>query len=67
MSNVPVKISSVASLAAALALVIASYVIHPQMPAINTHAPIFLIVFIVFYKHAPNIARLLKGEEKRVV
>lgn len=62
-----VKISSVASLAAALALVIASYVIHPQMPAINTHAPIFLIVFIVFYKHAPNIARLLKGEEKRVV
>ena len=62
-----VKISSVASLAAALALVVASYVIHPQMPAINTHAPIFLIVFIVFYKHAPNIARLLKGEEKRVV
>ena len=62
-----VKISSVASLAAALALVIASYLIHPQMPGINTHAPIFLIVFIVFYKHAPNIARLLRGEEKRVV
>ena len=61
------KISSVASLAAALALIIASYVIHPNMPAINTHAPIFIIVFIIFYKHIPNIKRLIRGEEKRVI
>ena len=62
-----VKISSVASLAAAFSLIAASYAIHPQIPVINTHAPIFVIVFIVFYKHIPNIVRLFKGEEKRVV
>ena len=61
------KISSVASLSAALALIVASYIFHADMPAIHTHAPIFIIVFIVFYKHIPNIARLLRGEEKRVI
>ncbi|MDA3048710.1 glycerol-3-phosphate 1-O-acyltransferase PlsY [Campylobacter sp. JMF_01 NE2] len=61
------KISSVASLSAALALIVASYILHADMPAIHTHAPIFIIVFIVFYKHIPNIARLLRGEEKRVI
>jgi glycerol-3-phosphate acyltransferase PlsY len=27
----------------------------------------YLIAFIVFYKHIPNIIRLVKGEEKKVV
>jgi glycerol-3-phosphate acyltransferase PlsY len=56
------KISSISSLMGLAALVIASFVMHPQM----AHAPIVLIAFILFYKHIPNIIRLIKGEEKRV-
>jgi len=57
------KISSISSLTGVLALLISSFFIHPQM----AHAPVVLIVFILFYKHIPNIIRLVKGEEKRVV
>lgn len=58
-----IKISSLSSLSGVAALLISSFYIHPEMP----HAPIVLIVFILFYKHIPNIIRLFKGEEKRVV
>ena len=58
-----VKISSVSSLSGVLALLASSFYIHPQM----AHAPVVFIVFILFYKHIPNIIRLVKGEEKRVV
>ena len=57
------KISSISSLTAVLALAISSFFIHPEMP----HAPVILIVVILFYKHIPNIIRLIQGEEKRVV
>ena len=57
------KISSISSLTGVLALLISSFYIHPQM----AHAPVVLIVFILFYKHIPNIVRLIKGEEKAVV
>ena len=58
-----IKISSISSLSGVAALLIASFIIHPQMP----HAPVVFIVFILYYKHIPNILRLFKGEEKRVV
>ncbi len=61
------KISSLASLLALLGLVIASFIVHFDMPGINTHAPIFIIAFIVIYKHIPNITRLLSGDEKKVI
>lgn len=67
ISGKAIKISSVASFIAIIALVIAMYIIHPQMPHINTHAPVFVIIFIIIYKHIPNIVRLIKGEEKRVI
>jgi len=57
------RISSVSSLTGVLALLISSFYLHPQM----AHAPVAMIVFILFYKHIPNIIRLFKGEEKRVV
>ncbi len=56
------KISSVASLLGLAALVVASFYIHADMP----HAPVILIAFILFYKHIPNIVRLVKGQEKRM-
>jgi glycerol-3-phosphate acyltransferase PlsY len=58
-----IKISSLSSLTALLALIVASFIIHPDM----AHAPVLIIGFILFYKHIPNIIRLFKGEEKRVV
>ena len=58
-----IRISSVSSLTGVLALLIASFVIHPNM----AHAPVVFIVFILFYKHIPNIVRVLKGQEKRVI
>ncbi|NPA81600.1 MAG: glycerol-3-phosphate 1-O-acyltransferase PlsY [Epsilonproteobacteria bacterium] len=61
------KISSLSSLIGVTALVISSFIIHPQIPVIQTHAPIIIIALIIFYKHIPNIIRLIKGEEKRVV
>lgn len=61
------KISSVASLVALLTMIISSFVLHFDMPGIHTHAPIFIIAFIVVYKHLPNIIRLISGTEKKVV
>jgi len=58
-----VRISSVSSLTGVLALLISSFIIHPNMP----HAPVVFIVFILFYKHIPNIIRVIKGQEKRVI
>ncbi|MBE3605915.1 glycerol-3-phosphate 1-O-acyltransferase PlsY [Campylobacter sp. RM13119] len=60
------KISSLASLLALVALVISSFILHPNLE-INSHAPILIIAFIVIYKHAPNIKRLICGEEKKVI
>ena len=61
------KISSVASLAALGALIAASFILHPDMSGIHSHAPLLIIAFIVVYKHAPNIKRLIVGEEKKVI
>ncbi len=58
-----IKISSVSSLTGVAALLIASFFIHPEIP----HAPVVLIVFVLYYKHIPNIIRLFKGQESRVV
>jgi len=61
------KISSLSSLIGLVALLIASYIIHPDMPTIHAHAPIWIIAFIIFYKHIPNIVRLFKHEEAQVI
>ncbi|NPA50256.1 MAG: glycerol-3-phosphate 1-O-acyltransferase PlsY [Epsilonproteobacteria bacterium] len=60
------KISSLGALSALIALLVSSYILYPQIPGINSHAPIWIITFIIFYKHIPNIIRLFKKEEKRI-
>ena len=60
-----IKVSSIASLSGIFTFLILSLIIHPQILPINTHAPIIIIVFIVFYKHIPNIKRLIFKEEKQ--
>ena len=60
------KISSLSSLIGLVALIIASYVIYPEVPGIISHAPIWIIAIVIFYKHIPNIIRLFKKEEGKV-
>jgi len=61
------KIVSVSSLIGLVAFVIASYLLYPEVPGISTHAPIWIIAFIIFYKHIPNLVRLFHNEETKVV
>ncbi len=58
-----IKISSLSSLIALITLASTSFFIHPTI----AHTPVVFIGFILFYKHIPNIVRIIKGEEKRIV
>jgi len=60
------KISSLSSLIGLLAFIVASYLIYPEVPVITSHAPIWIIAIVIFYKHIPNIVRLFKKEEGKV-
>ena len=60
------KISSLSSLIGLMAFIIASYVMYPEVPGISSHAPIWIIAFIIFYKHVPNIVRMFNKEEGKV-
>lgn len=61
------KISSLSSLMALSALIASAYIIHPDMGGIGSHAPLWLIAFVIVYKHIPNILRLIQGKEKKVI
>ncbi|EAH8338132.1 glycerol-3-phosphate 1-O-acyltransferase PlsY [Campylobacter upsaliensis] len=61
------KISSLASLMGLLAFITTSFVFNYNMPVIDTHAPVFIIAFIILYKHLPNIKRLVFKEECKVI
>lgn len=60
------KISSIASLIGLAAFIAASYILYPDVPGIHSHAPIWIIASIIFYKHIPNIVRLFKREEGKI-
>jgi glycerol-3-phosphate acyltransferase PlsY len=60
------KISSLSSLIGLAAFIIASYLLYPEVPGIASHAPIWIIALVIFYKHIPNIVRLFKKEEGQV-
>ena len=61
------RISSLSSLGALAAFIIASYILYPDVPGIHSHAPIWIIAIVVVYKHIPNIVRLFRKEESAVV
>ncbi len=61
------KVSSISSLIGLSALLASSYIIEPEISGIGVHTPIWIISFIIFYKHIPNIVRIIKKEEGRVV
>lgn len=59
------KISSVSSLLGLAAVVISATFLNDGV-GVGSNAPMYIICFIIYYKHLPNIIRLVKGEEKRV-
>jgi len=61
-----VKISSLSSLTGILVGIFSAYILYPH-PSIESHAPLWIIAFVIVYKHRQNIYRLLTGQEKRVV
>jgi len=60
------KISSLSSLIGLATFLVVSYIMYPEVPKIGSHAPIWIIAFIIFYKHIPNLVRLFKKEEGKV-
>ena len=61
-----VKISSLSSLTGILVGIFSAYILYPDM-SIKSYAPLWIIAFIIVYKHKDNIYRLITGQEKRVV
>ncbi len=59
------KISSISSLLGLVAVVISAMLLNNGL-TIDSNAPMYIITFIIFYKHIPNIVRLVKGEEAKV-
>ncbi|MFW3441449.1 glycerol-3-phosphate 1-O-acyltransferase PlsY [Aliarcobacter butzleri] len=60
------KISSLSSLLGLIAAVISAIFIYNGL-GINSNIPMYLIAFIILYKHVPNIVRLIKGQESKVI
>ena len=57
------KVSSLSSLIALISLFASSFYISPDI----THVPIGLITFFIIYKHIPNIERIIRGKETKVI
>ena len=60
------KISSLSSLLGLLAVVISASFLNNGLN-VGSNMPMYIIAFIIIYKHIPNIIRMIKGEEKKVV
>lgn len=60
------KISSLSSLLGLTGVIIAAILFNNGLN-VGSNAPMYIIAFIVYYKHLPNIIRLIKGQEKKVI
>jgi len=61
-----IKISSLSSLVGILVGIFSAYILYPNID-INSYAPLWIIAFVVIYKHKENIYRLLTGQEGKVI
>jgi glycerol-3-phosphate acyltransferase PlsY len=62
-----VKISSLSSLMALGAMLLSSHILYSDLPGTVSHAPIWIIALTIFYKHIPNLIRLVRREEAPIV
>ena len=60
------KISSLSSLLGLIAVCISASFLNNGLN-VGSNVPMYIIAFIIFYKHIPNIVRMIKGEEKKVI
>lgn len=60
------KISSLSSLLGLVAVVISASFLNNGLN-VGSNVPMYIIAFIIIYKHIPNIIRIIKGEEKKVI
>jgi glycerol-3-phosphate acyltransferase PlsY len=60
------KISSLSSLLGLAGVVISALIFNNGLE-VGSNAPMYIIAFVIFYKHIPNIVRLVKKEENTVV
>ena len=59
------KISSISSLLGLMGVVISAILLNNGL-GVESNAPMYIITFIIFYKHIPNIVRLFQGQEAKV-
>ncbi len=59
------KISSISSLLGLTGVVIATLFLNNGV-GVDSNAPVYIIAFIIYYKHIPNIIRLFQGAEGKV-
>jgi glycerol-3-phosphate acyltransferase PlsY len=60
------KISSLSSLLGLIGVVISAIILSNGL-GVNSNAPMYIIAFIIIYKHIPNIIRMIQGQEGKVV
>jgi len=60
------KISSLSSLLGLVAVVVSASFLNNGLN-VGSNVPMYIIAFIIIYKHIPNIIRIIKGEEKKVI
>ena len=60
------KISSLSSLLGLLGVIISASFLNNGLN-VGSNVPMYLIAFIIFYKHIPNLVRVIKGEETKVI
>jgi glycerol-3-phosphate acyltransferase PlsY len=60
------KVSSLSSLLGLTGVILSAIILNNGLE-VGSNAPMYIIAFVIYYKHIPNIVRLVKGEEKKVV
>ena len=60
------KISSLSSLLGLVGVIVSASFLNDGLN-VGSNVPMYLIAFIIIYKHIPNIIRIIKGEEKKVI
>jgi len=59
------KISSLSSLLGLTSIIIATIFLNNGV-GVDSNAPVYIIAFIIYYKHIPNVIRMIQGVEGKV-